>query len=195
MLLFVSPHTDSTIFRYSPGKFFVTRTDYTLSRYSPVFDHFLVHTLILPFFGTRSDSYSILARILPLPGSRPDSNIFLSSHWYYHFSTLACPGFDHFPVLKLILPFFGTRSDSYSILARILPLPSSRPDSIIFSSSHWFYHFSILTGKDFCYSHGSYPFPVLSRIRPFSGTHTDSTIFRYSFGQLFDTRSNSTFTR
>ena len=139
ILLFSYHHTDSTIFGYSPGKFFVTRPDSTLSQYSP--------------------------------------------------------GLDNFSVVKLILPFFGTRLDSYSILAGILPLPGSRPDSIFFRSSHWFYHFSILAWKVFRYSHGLYPFLVLARIRPFSGTQTDYTIFRYSFGQLFNTRTDSTFTR
>ena len=127
IILFSCPHTDSTIFRYSPGKFFVTRTDYTRSRYSP--------------------------------------------------------GFDHFQVLTLILPFFGTCSNSFSILARILPLPGSRPDSINFRSSHWFYYFWILAWKVFRYSHGLYHFQVHSRIGQFSGSNTDSTIFRYSFGQ------------
>ena len=156
--LFFGTQTDSTIFRYLFGKLFdtrtdstivVTRLDYTLSWYTLGFKHFPILKLILPFFGTLSDSYSILARILPLPSSRPDSIIFWYSHWFYHFSILAwkvfvtftdytlswySPGFDHFPVLKLILPFFSTRSDSYSILARILPLPGSLPDSIIFLS-------------------------------------------------------------
>ena len=58
-----------------------------------------------------------------------------------------------------------------------------------------FYIFSILAFKVFRYSDVLFPFWVLSRIRPFSGTHTDSTIFRYSFGHLFDTRTDSTFTR
>ena len=80
ILLFSGPHTDSNIFQYSSGKFFVTRTEYTLSRYSPGFDHFSVLTLILPYFDTRSNSFSILARILPIPGGRPDSIIFPNSH-------------------------------------------------------------------------------------------------------------------
>ena len=34
---------------------------------------------------------------------------------------------------------------------------------------------------------------VLARIQPFFGTHTDSTIFSYSPGEFFDTRTDSTF--
>ena len=153
---------------------------------------FLVLARIRPFSSTETDSTIFQYSFGQLFDTRTDSTIVVTRldytlSWY----TL---GFKHFPILKLILPFFGTLSDSYSILARILPLPSSRPDSIIFRSSHWFYHFSILALHIFRYSHGLYLFPIFSRIRPFSGTHTDSTIFRYSFEQFFDTRSNSTIT-
>ena len=96
-------------------------------------------------------------------------------------------------VLKLILPFFGTRSDSYSILARILPLPGSRPDTIYFRSSHWFNPFLVLAGTVFRYSHVFYLFPVVSQIRLFFGTHTDSSLFRYSTGQFFNTRMDTSF--
>ena len=53
----------------------------------------------------------------------------------------------------------------------------------------------MLVGTVFRYSHGFYLFPVLARILPFSGTDTDSTIFRYSSGQFFGTRKDSTFSR
>ena len=42
-------------------------------------------------------------------------------------------------------------------------------------------------------SHGFYLFPILSRILPFFGTHTDYTLFRYSTGHFFDSCTNSTF--
>ena len=38
-------------------------------------------------------------------------------------------------------------------------------------------------------------FPIVSRILLFFGTHTDSTVFRYSSGQFFDSRMDSTFSR
>ena len=50
-------------------------------------------------------------------------------------------------------------------------------------------------GTVFRYSHGLYRFPVLARILAFSGPDTDSTIFRCSWGQLFGTRMDSTFSR
>ena len=142
---------DSIIFRYLPWFYhfsvlfrivFDTRTDSTFSRYSRRFYNFSVLTLILPFFGIGSDSFSIIAQILPFPGTRrilsfsgtdPDSTIF----WY-------SPGFYHCPVLTLILLFFDTCSDYFSIIALILPFPGTRPDSIIFCYGTWFYHFSIL---------------------------------------------------
>ena len=135
----------------SLGKFFVTRTDYTLSPYSPGFVHFLVVTLILHFFNISHECFSLLARIIPFLGTRPnltffgthtDSTIFRFSPRKFFVTrtdytlSLYLPGFDHFPILKLILPFFGTCSDSYSIPARILSLTGSRRDSIIFQSSH-----------------------------------------------------------
>ena len=45
----------------------------------------------------------------------------------------------------------------------------------------------------FRYSYGFYLFPVLVRILPFFGTHTDSTLLRYLLGQFLDTRTDSTF--
>ena len=65
------------------------------------------------------------------------------------------------------------------------------------SSFSWyspgFYHFSVLAWIVFQYSHRLYLFPVLARILPFFVTHTYSTLFRYSPGQFFDTRTDSTF--
>ena len=155
---FFVTRTDSTLSRYSPESFhfpvltlilpfFGTRTDSTFSRYLPRFYHFPVLTFILPFFGTLSNSFSVigrillipvLARILPFSGTDPNSAIFR-----YSFGQCFCtrmdstfsrhsPRFYHFPVLTLILPFFGTRSDSYSILARILLYPGTRSNPSIF---------------------------------------------------------------
>ena len=71
----------------------------------------------------------------------------------------------------------------------------TRPDSIIFRYSHRFDPFQVLAGKVFLYLHGFYLFPVLTRFLPFFGSHIDSTILRYSLGQFFDTRTDSTFSR
>ena len=65
ILPFLSTHTDSTLFRYSPWTFFDTSTDSTFWRYSPGFYHFSVLTLIRPFSGTRRDNFMTLARMLP----------------------------------------------------------------------------------------------------------------------------------
>ena len=109
-----------------------------------------------PFFGTHNN-YTLFWHS---PG------LFFDTRTDSTFSGDA-PGFYHFSVLTLIPDFFGTRPECFSILARILPFPSTRPDST-FSG-------------------------VLARILPFFGTHIDSTFFRYSLGLLFDTRTVSTF--
>ena len=112
------------------------------------------------------------------------------------------PGFNHFSVLTLIRLFSGTRRDTFSILARLLPLPSTRPDSTIFRYSHCFYPFPVFALTSCRYSHGFYLlrylhvfylFPVLGQILPFFVTNTDSTLFRYSPRQVVDTRTDSTF--
>ena len=103
-----------------------------------------------------------------------------------------------------ILPFFGTHADSTIFRYSLGQFFDTRTDS---SSSR--------------YSPGFYHFSVLRQIRPFSGTsrdnflivvrilrfpdtllnsavfrsHTESSIFRYSSGQIFETRSDSTFSR
>ena len=53
----------------------------------------------------------------------------------------------------------------------------------------------VLVGTVFRYSYRFYLIPVLARILPFFGTHTDSTLFRYSRGQFFNTRTDSTFSQ
>ena len=151
ILVIFNTHTDSTLFRYSPG-----------------FYNFSVLTQIRPFSRTRQESFSILARILPFPGTRPDITIFwysteqlfdtrtdstFSRHSpvFYHFSELPVNGpfsvltrtifryshgFYHFSVLTLIGPFSSTHLNSFSILARILPFPGTHPYSTIFRNSH-----------------------------------------------------------
>ena len=127
----------------------------------------------------------------------------------------------HFHLLTLIQPVCGTRSDGFSVLARILPFPDTLSDSTIFWSSHRVFPFSVLAEEffDTCtystfsqYLLGFYHVSLLTLIRPFSGTrpdsfsiltrilpffvtHTDSTRFRYSPGQFFGTRTDSTFSR
>ena len=148
--------------------------------------------------------------MLPFPSTRPNlafsdlntdstifcysSGMFFGTHPNSTFSRYS-PGFYLFQLLTLILPFFGTRRHSFSILARILPFPGTFSDFTFFRSWHWFYHFSVLVGTVFRYSHGFYLFPVLARILPFSGRDTDSTICRKSSGQFFGTGTNSNFSR
>ena len=50
-------------------------------------------------------------------------------------------------------------------------------------------------GTTFGNSHGFYLSPVHSRILSFFGTPTDSTLFRYWWGQLLVTRTDSTFSQ
>ena len=91
-----------------------------------------------------------------------------------------------------MLPFSDTRPDSFSVHARILRFPSTRPNSTNFRYSHCFYPFPKLVWKVFQYWHGFFLFPVLAPSLPFSGTHTDSTLFRNSSGQFFNSGTNST---
>ena len=70
---------------------------------------------------------------------------------------------------------------------------SSDLDSTILRYSHWFYHTWVIVWKVFRYSHGFYLFPILVRILAFCVTHIDSTIFRYSSGMFFGTRTDSSF--
>ena len=44
-------------------------------------------------------------------------------------------------LLNLIQPFFGTRPNSFSVLARILPFPGIRRDFTIFRYSLGIYNF------------------------------------------------------
>ena len=76
ILPFFVTDTDSTLFRYSSGKFLGTGTDSTFSEYSTGFYNFPVLALTLPFSDTRRESLSVLAQILPFKSTRPDSTIF-----------------------------------------------------------------------------------------------------------------------
>ena len=114
------------------------------------------------------------------------------------------PGFYHFPVLTLILPFSEPRPDCFSKVAWILPFTGTRPDSTIFQYSHWFYPFRKLVRTVFQRCHGFFLFSVLAQILPFLevtlilsfyGTHTDSTIFRNSSGQFFKSGMDSSFSQ
>ena len=150
------------------------------------------------------------ARILSFSDTDGDSTIFRYSVGQFFgtrtdspFSRYS-PGFNHFAVLKLILPFFGTRPSSFFVLAWILPFLGTRPNSIIFRYSKLFDPFLVIAGTVFRYSHGFYLFLVLARILrffdtqsdlPFSATHTDSIIFRYSPEKFFGTRTGFTFSR
>ena len=146
-----------------------------------------------PFFVTCRDSFSILVRILHFSGSRPHFTIFRCSHRFDPFLVLVGTVFRYSHGLYLfwysLEHFFDTQRD--------LPSPGNLPDSTIFRYSHRFDPFPILAGTVFRYSQGFYLFPVLARILPFlvtcrdsfsilvrilhfSGTRSDSTIFRHS---------------
>ena len=84
---------------------------------------------------------------LPLLSPPPSSSRFESTIFWYSpelfFDTRTdstfsgySPGFYDFSVLTLIRPFSDTHPDYFSILARILPFPSTLSDSTIFWYSH-----------------------------------------------------------
>ena len=135
----------------SSGQFFNSGTDSTFSLYSPGFYQFLVLTQILHFSDNRPYSFSIVARILIFPvlarilqisGTQTDSIFFRNSSGKFFKSgtestfSRYSPRFYHFLVLTLILHFSETRQNSFSIVARILPFPRTRPDSTNFWYSH-----------------------------------------------------------
>ena len=105
------------------------------------------------------------------------------------------PGFYYFWVSTQIVPYSDTRPDTFSVLARFLTFPGTRPISTIFGYSHRLYPLPILVRILFRYSHGFYLFPVIARILLFLGEHTDCTLFRYSSGDFFGTRTISNFSR
>ena len=83
--------------------------------------------------------------------------------------------------------FFDTRTDS--------TFPGTPPDSTIFLCSHRFEPLLVLVRTVFGYSYGLYLFTILTRILPFFGTLIDSSLFRYSWEQFLDSRTDSTFSR
>ena len=122
------------------------------------------------------------------------SGQFFGTHLDSTFSRYS-PEFYHFSVLMLIGLSFDTRPNSFSILAWILPFPSTRPDSTIFGYAHRLYPLSILFRPLFRYSHGFLLFRVVGRNVPFFGTHAESTLLRYSSEQFFGTRMDPTLSR
>ena len=196
--MFFDTHTDSTIFRYSPG-----------------FYHFLVLTLIQPFSGTYPDNFSIPTRILSFPilvwilpffGTHTDSTLFRYSTGMFFDTHMDStffrysPGFYRFLVLTLIRPFSSTHPDCFSILAWILLFPvlarilpffgshidstlslyspgqffDTRTDSSFFQYLHWFNPSPVLARIIFSIPIRILPFSVLARILPFFGIHIDS---------------------
>ena len=152
---------------------------------------FSVHTQIQSFSGTRRDSLSILPRILPFPDTRPDSTFFLYSHRFDPCPVLAEIVFRYyhelylFPVLDRILPFFVTHTDSTLFRYSPRQVGNTCTNSTFFVYSPEFYHFSVLTlirpfsgtrQDNFSILAWILPFPVLSRILLFFGTHIGSTI-------------------
>ena len=135
----------------------------------------------------------ILAQILFFPGMRTDCI----------FSRYS-PGFYLFPVLGWILPFFGTHTDSTLFRYSSGQFFDTRTDSTFSRYSPEYCHFLVLTQiRPFsdtlreCFSILArfHLYTVLARIQLIFGTRKDSTIFGYSSGQFFDTRTDSTFSR
>ena len=103
------------------------------------------------------------------------------------------------------MPFFGTHTDStlfrYSLGQFVdtrtdsIPFPNTDLDPAIFLYLHRFDPLSILVGIVFRHSHGFAFSRYRPSILPFFGTHTYSTLFRYSPGQIVDSRTDSTFSR
>ena len=77
----------------------------------------------------------------------------------------------------MIRPFFGTRPDIFSVLARILQFPIIRRDFTIFRYSPGFYHFQLVTIIQPFFGARPDSFSVLARIPPFPIIRSDSTIF------------------
>ena len=146
--------------------------------------------------------FSVLARILSFSDIDTDSTIFrylfaqfFGTHTDSTFSQNS-PGYYHFSVLTLILPFFRCHLVRFLVIARILHFPGvarilsffgTDPDfTIIRYSCRQF--FGTRTDSTFPrYSPGFYQFSVMTLILPFFVTrlhsfsvHTDSAFSRYS---------------
>ena len=90
----------------------------TVVRYSHGFYLFPVLARIILFSDPDTDSTIFGFSSGQFFGTRPNSTF----SWY-------SPGFYRVQVLTLIPPFFGTRRHSFSVLARILCVPGTLPDS------------------------------------------------------------------
>ena len=137
-----------------------THPDSTNFRYSHRFDPFPVFIGTVFRYSHGFYFIPVLARILLFCGTHPYSTIYRYSSGRFFdtpkdssFSPYS-PGFIHFSVLTQIRLFSGIRRDCFSILARILPLPGTRPDSAILRYSHRFDHIPVFVGKVFRYSQG-----------------------------------------
>ena len=138
-----------------------------------------------------------IIRILPFPGTDTDDAIFGYSHRFDPFPAL--PGavirnsheFYLFPVLTPILAFFRTHIDS--TLFRYSPgqFFDTRTDSTFSRYSPGFYHFWVLIKIRPFSDDLQDSISIVAQILPFPdtypdstifGTHTDSTLFRYSPG-------------
>ena len=177
--------------------FLGTRLDTTIFRYSHGFYHFRYS--YGQFFGTRTESFfsgnspgyynfSILARILPF--SALIWTVFRYSHGIFLFRELAW-----------IQPYFDTRTDC-TIFGTPMTVFRYSHGIFLFRELARILRFSVLIWTVFRYSHGIFlfrelaripQFSVLARILPFVDAHSHSTIFRYSYGQFFGTRTESFF--
>ena len=113
-----------------------------------------------------------MAWIFPFPGTRPDSTIFRYSHRFYPFPKLVrivfqrCHRFFLFLVLTQILPFLE--------VTLILPLYGTHTNSTLFRNSSGLFFKSGMDSSFYRHSPGFYNFPVLTLILPFSETRSDS---------------------
>ena len=102
----------------------------------------------------------------------------------------------------MILPFSGIDTDSTLFSYSSGKFLGTHTDSNFSEYSPGFYHFPAPTLilpflgarlDSFSVLAPILPFPSVSRILPFFRIDTDSTLFRYSSGKFFDTRTDSTF--
>ena len=129
---------DSTIFRYSHGFYNFSKLFRKIFGYSHGFYLFPVLARILSFFGTYPDSTIFRYSFGQFFCTSTDSTFSRYSFGQF-FGTRTestffrySPVFYHFPILTRIPPFFSTRSDIFSVLARNLHFSGTCPDSIIF---------------------------------------------------------------
>ena len=161
----------------------------TLFPYTTLFRSHLLNIVRTVF--RYSDGFyliSVLARNVPFFGTHTNCTPFRTLFRYSY-------GFYLFQVLARILPFLGTHTDCIVIryssghffsTRTDSNFPGTRSNSTIFGYSHRLYHLLNIVRTVFRYSDGFYLIPVLARILPFFGTHTNHTpfrtLFRYSHG-------------